>query len=638
MSQKTINVGTYPDSGNGDTIRDAMIKVNENFTEVFEITETFSSKLTMGATSVAVSGDLIPAEDLTFNLGSASNRWHSMYIGANTIYIGDNTVVSGTTLSILGDPNASSLSQMPTLVSSRVVAKPFSYTSNGSLVTVRPSIEFQANDGTSYPISFNTATNEFSLDAAGDHGTGSLVAKKITLSNTGAAALTIAGNIMQTGNFRVDGDAILGYDSSDTLTVKASTTFEGGVTLGNGGDNVTVYAGSGNAFNVTSNNFTLSATGATIPGNLTVQGNLNIQGTTTTIDSNQVNIGDNIIVLNSDVPGGQDPTENAGIQVARGTESAAKWLWDETNDFWSPMGGNMGNINTLAVGTLNASTINGNASSATKLATGRTIALTGDITGSAVFDGSNDISITTIAGTVGSAVTATTATKLATARSISLTGDAAGSATFDGSSNASIALMLATSGVTAGSYGSASAVPAFTVDAKGRITDVSSTNIVFPVTSVAGKTGAVTISSADITDATSTNTASAIVKRDASGNFSAGTITATLSGNASTATKLATARTFTLSGAVSGSASFDGSAAPTITTTLGTIASPTFTGTTNVTNITASGTVAVGGASAWTFVDNGGTLTIKYNGTTLFTLTSTGNLTVKGDITAFGSI
>lgn len=36
--------------------------------------------------------------------------------------------------------------------------------------------------------------------------------------------------------------------------------------------------------------------------------------------------------------------------------------------------------------------------------------------------------------------------------------------------------------------------------------------------------------------ATSANTASTIVKRDNNGNFSAGTITATLSGNASTAT------------------------------------------------------------------------------------------------------
>jgi hypothetical protein len=59
--------------------------------------------------------------------------------------------------------------------------------------------------------------------------------------------------------------------------------------------------------------------------------------------------------------------------------------------------------------------------------------------------------------------------------------------------------------------------------------------------------------------ANSTNVASTVVNRDASGNFSAGTITAALNGNASTATKLATARTLSLSNDVTGSATFDGS-------------------------------------------------------------------------------
>jgi hypothetical protein len=72
---------------------------------------------------------------------------------------------------------------------------------------------------------------------------------------------------------------------------------------------------------------------------------------------------------------------------------------------------------------------------------------------------------------------ANTATTLATARNISLTGDATGSASFDGSANAPITVTLANSGVTAGTYGSSSAVPVVTVDAKGRVTNVSTQNI-----------------------------------------------------------------------------------------------------------------------------------------------------------------
>lgn len=52
-----------------------------------------------------------------------------------------------------------------------------------------------------------------------------------------------------------------------------------------------------------------------------------------------------------------------------------------------------------------------------------------------------------------------------------------------------------------------------------------------------------THTSAQVSDATNANTANMIVKRDAYGNFSAGTITANLAGNASTATTLSTART-----------------------------------------------------------------------------------------------
>lgn len=65
--------------------------------------------------------------------------------------------------------------------------------------------------------------------------------------------------------------------------------------------------------------------------------------------------------------------------------------------------------------------------------------------------------------------------------------------------------------------------------------------------------------SGNISDATSANNANKIVKRDASGNFSAGTITADLSGNANTASKWQTARTLTLTGSVTGSVSVDGS-------------------------------------------------------------------------------
>ena len=68
-----------------------------------------------------------------------------------------------------------------------------------------------------------------------------------------------------------------------------------------------------------------------------------------------------------------------------------------------------------------------------------------------------------------------------------------------------------------------------------------------------------------------TATSNTIVLRDASGNFAANTITAALTGNASTATKLATSRTIALVGDATASGSFDGSANYSQTLTLATV-------------------------------------------------------------------
>ena len=67
---------------------------------------------------------------------------------------------------------------------------------------------------------------------------------------------------------------------------------------------------------------------------------------------------------------------------------------------------------------------------------------------------------------------------------------------------------------------------------------------------------------------TESNTANTLVKRDADGNFEAGAITASLVGNAATATRLANARTIALGGDMSGSGTFDGSSNLTITAEL----------------------------------------------------------------------
>jgi len=71
----------------------------------------------------------------------------------------------------------------------------------------------------------------------------------------------------------------------------------------------------------------------TVAGNLTVTGNLTVSGTTTTVNSATLSVADNVITLNSDVTTGS-PTENAGIEVLRGSSATVALRWNETNGWW----------------------------------------------------------------------------------------------------------------------------------------------------------------------------------------------------------------------------------------------------------------------------------------------------------------
>jgi len=151
-------------------------------------------------------------------------------------------------------------------------------------------------------------------------------------------------------------------------------------------------------------------------------------------------------------------------------------------------------------------------------------------------DGSGDFA----AGTVTAALSgnSTTATALATGRTIGMTGDVVWtSASFDGSGNVTGTATIQANSVALGT------------DTTGNYVE-SVANGSYLTGGGAASEGAVLTLGVDATDL---NTASKVVARDASGNFAAGTITAALTGNASTATTLQTARTI-------GGVSFNGAA------------------------------------------------------------------------------
>lgn len=81
---------------------------------------------------------------------------------------------------------------------------------------------------------------------------------------------------------------------------------------------------------------------------MTVNGNFIVAGTSTSIDSTNTTIWDNIITLNAGTSPGTTPTQNAGIEVDRGNQANVSLRWNESYQKWqiTSDGSSFGNIST----------------------------------------------------------------------------------------------------------------------------------------------------------------------------------------------------------------------------------------------------------------------------------------------------
>ena len=150
-----------------------------------------------------------------------------------------------------------------------------------------------------------------------------------------------------------------------------------------------------------------SSIDGTISGDLTINGDLIVSGTTTTVNSTVVTVDDPIFTLGGDTAPGSDDNKDRGIEFRYHTGEAAAVGFFGYDDSLGVFTGYTAATNSSEVfsgtlmnakfGTVTAA-LAGNATTATALATGRTISMTGDVAWtSASFDGSGNV---TAAGTI----------------------------------------------------------------------------------------------------------------------------------------------------------------------------------------------------------------------------------------------
>ena len=306
------------------------------------------------------------------------------------------------------------------------------------------------------------------------------------LSPAGVATSVLTSN--NSGLLTWVAPGVIGVDSLNGL--------QGGIqflVVGTGGSTFNIASsGSTHTFNIPlagtaitgliSPNSQTIAGDKTFSGNLAVTGNLTVNGTTTTVNSTITTVVDPVLTIGTAIGGtnpSTDDNKDRGIEFKyfSGTAKTGFFGFDDSTGFFTfiPDAANSSEVFSGTAGTLDVNRITGSAASWTN---SRTVTFSGGgVTGSFSIDGSANVT--------GIALTVT---------------------------DDSIALGTKTTG----QYAS-------TVSISGSGITATSAN--------ASDGTAYTIYSS----AVSTNTVSSIVLRDGSGNFSAGTITGTLSGTATSA-------------------------------------------------------------------------------------------------------
>jgi len=359
MSREIINVGNTANDGAGDPLRTAMIKTNNNFSEIYD-TGLITSNLSISNTTVTVTSananlvlsangtgvlqstsNILPSGNIILDIGSNSNRFAAVY--ANSIDISGTADVVGNlsagnletpgnltagAITVSGNVSFANTSVQNITVTETTTTNNISVTNTVTADTVTASGNITAE---------NISANVF-LEAATVDATGNIEgANFVTSGNVEVTGNVNTNNLIATNDVEVGGNLLLsglsgftvfGDISSGTGNIQADT----GNIIGNI-DSVTATIATINANTVT------AADSIQSDGSLEAVGNLTI-GDASTITENTIygnlTVTD-ILTVDGQIIGNVTISGNADLDIVT------------ANSFQGPLSGNVnGNLTGTA--------------------------------------------------------------------------------------------------------------------------------------------------------------------------------------------------------------------------------------------------------------------------------------------------
>lgn len=296
----------------------------------------WQSLATGGSTvdTVTLTGDVTGSGTLSVNTISIATT-----IAANSVALGTDTtgnyvasVGAGNYILVTGTPGEGWSPEFAVdATTASTVSKIVARDSSGDIY-VRNVYGNLLGNSSSATIAAGVATNSVALgtDTTGNYVANVTASTGVNITGTpgeGWTPVISIGQPVATSDsptfaaITITGDAAVnGGDLTTTSTGTATLFNTNATTLNIGGAATTIGIGAGTG-NTTVNN------------NLIVSGNLTVSGSVTTLDTQQLIVEDNIIVLNSNVT--TAPSLDAGLEVERGTSTNVSILWNETSDLWT---------------------------------------------------------------------------------------------------------------------------------------------------------------------------------------------------------------------------------------------------------------------------------------------------------------